>query len=132
MNHKLAGTYQHVERIYWSVSLTPIEGILDVVRTTLVELVAEMRAGMPPGTELPSHEAAEQAVDIAIHGGKRHRIVVNQVGSDSHGAAAAGGAAAVGAEAESPGRRVMWWVVGVAGLVTAAATIWLVFFPPGS
>jgi hypothetical protein len=40
---------QVIERLYWSVSTASIRGILDVVRTNLVELIAEMRAGTPAG-----------------------------------------------------------------------------------
>jgi hypothetical protein len=130
MNHKLSGSYRLVESVFWCVSLSPIARILDVVRTNLVELVAEMRAGMPAGSGLPSHEATEQAVDIAIHGKRNRVVVVHQVGSDGQVAAATGGAAAVGTDAESPGRRVMWWVVGVAGVVAAVAAVWLVVWPP--
>jgi hypothetical protein len=61
-----------------------------VVRTTLVELVAEMRAGMPLGSGLPSHEAAEQAVDVAINRKRNRVVVVNQVASDGQVAATAG------------------------------------------
>lgn len=118
---------RHVDRIFWSVSLSPIARILDVVRTTLVELVAEMRAGTPSGTGLPSRETAEQAVDIAING-KRNRVVINQVGPGGQAAGAAGGAAAIGiGEAETRARRLMWWVVGVAAVVTAVAAVWILF-----
>lgn len=115
-----------LERIYWSVNLAPIASIIDVVRTTLVELVAEMRAGTRSGEALPSREIAEQAVDIAING-KRNRVVINQVGAGGQAAAAAGGAASAGREAEPPSRRVMWWVVGVAAIVTAIAAVWVLF-----
>lgn len=117
---------RHVDRIFWSVSLSPIARILDVVRTTLVELVAEMRAGTPGGSQLPTREIAEQAVDIAING-NRNRVVVNQVGPGSNVAASAGGSASVGGEAETPAREVMWWIVGVAAVVTAVAAVWILF-----
>lgn len=42
---------QVIERIYWDVSLVPITRILDVIRTKLVALIAEMRAGTPPGRD---------------------------------------------------------------------------------
>jgi hypothetical protein len=118
---------QIVERIYWSVSLAPIARILDVVRTTLVELVAEMRAGTPTGQDMPSREIAEQAVEVAIHG-KRNRVVIKQVASHGHAASAAGGSTSVGgAKPESPQRRVMWWLVGLATIVAAVAAVWVLF-----
>ncbi len=118
---------QIVERIYWTVSLAPISRILDVVRTTLVELVAEMRAGTPTGEDLPSREIAEQAVEIAIHG-KGNRIVVNQVAPLGQAAGAAGSGASVGAgEPETAPRKLMWWLVGFATLITAVASVWILF-----
>lgn len=111
---------QVVGRVYWMVGLSTFAAIIDTVRTTLVELVAEMRAGSSPGVGLPSHEVAEEAVEVAVYG-KRNRVVVNQVGADG---AAAGGTASAGAAApESRPRRLMWWLVGVAGLVAAAAAV---------
>lgn len=79
------GPGQTIERIYWDVSLIPLTRILDGVRTQLVALIVEMRAGTPAGTSIPSREVAEQAVGIVIHG-KGHRIVIQQ---DSPGASAA-------------------------------------------
>jgi hypothetical protein len=38
---------QHVEALYWELSEAAIAGVIDSVRTTLAELVAEMRATMP-------------------------------------------------------------------------------------
>lgn len=76
MNNELAGSTQVIDRIYWSVSLSPIARILDIVRTNLVDLVAEMRAGTPGG-DFPSQQTTEQAVDVAICG-RRNRVVINQ------------------------------------------------------
>ena len=39
--------YNRVTAVYWSVSQVTLEGVLDQVRTTLVGLVAEMRAAIP-------------------------------------------------------------------------------------
>jgi len=114
---------QVIERVYWKVGLSFFVAILDTVRTTLVELVAEMRAGTPSGEALPTHDVAEQAVDIAING-NRNRVVINQVAPNATAAASAGGVASTGdAEPESKSRRVMWWIVGVAGIVAAGAAI---------
>ena len=114
---------QVIERVYWQVGLSFFVAILDTVRTTLVELVAEMRAGTPSGEALPTHDVAEQAVDIAING-NRNRVVINQVAPSGTAAASAGGVASTGdAEPESKSRRVMWWIVGVAGVVAAGASI---------
>jgi hypothetical protein len=118
---------QTVDRIYWSVSLASIARILDVVRTTLVELIAEMRAETPSGEMLPSRDIAEQAVDVAIYG-KRNRVVIAQVGSGGQVAAAASGTSSLGAgEAETGPRRVMWWLAGAAAIVAAITGVWVLF-----
>lgn len=127
-NHQMGlAPSQLIERIYWSVSLASLQRILDVVRTTLVELTAEMRAGTPADQAAPSREVAEQAVSVAVHG-KRNRVVINQVGSDGTAAAAAGAQTSIGAEAESPQRRVMWWLVALATIVAAVAAVWVIVF----
>jgi hypothetical protein len=134
MNHQLAqsnvGSFpfssssdQTIERIYWDVSLTPLERVLDVVRTTLVELVAEMRAGTPAGQKVPDRAVAEQAVAIAIKG-NRNRVVIQQVSGEGQAAASADGSASVStSEPESAGRKVMWWLAGTAGIVGAIAAV---------
>lgn len=121
INHQMRGSYQTVERLYQQVDAALLSRVLDVVRTTLVELVAEMR----PGTNeagIPSRDAAEQAVDVAVYG-ERNRVVINQVGPHANGVASAGTATVTDGEAETPGRRLMWWIVGVAGIVAAVAAI---------
>jgi len=55
--------------MYWAVAATSFHGILDVIRTNLVALVAEMRAAGVD--DVPSAEAANQAVNIVINGAKR-------------------------------------------------------------
>jgi hypothetical protein len=45
-NHPQGDPYQQITELYWVVSQVTLEGIVDQVRTTLVELVAEMRAEM--------------------------------------------------------------------------------------
>ena len=72
---------QQIDRIYWSVNLSPIAGIVDRVRTNLVELVAEMRAGTPAGQSLPTAEIAQQAVDVAINGSKNRVTIIHALGT---------------------------------------------------
>jgi hypothetical protein len=85
--------------------------------------MAEMRAGTPNGEALPTHDVAEQAVDIAING-SRNRVVINQIAPNGTAAASIGGVASTnGAEPESKSRRVMWWIVGIATILAAAAGV---------
>lgn len=128
MNHDVAQgdpwRNQHIDRIYWNVSLSAFVRILDIVRTTLVELVAEMRAGTPPGARLPSHQIAERAFDVAIRG-DRNRVVQHiYIGDGGTVTSSVGGAQEAAPESRS--RRVLWWVTGIValagGVLTAVAT----------
>lgn len=121
INHHMASSHQTVERVYHQVNASLLSRVLDVVRTNLVELVAEMRTGAGGGG-LPSREIAEQAVDVVIYG-KRNRVTINQVGSNGTGVAAGRTATLSDGEPESPARRVMWWIVGIAGIVAAVAAV---------
>lgn len=101
------------------MSLVPLTRILDAVRTRLVALIAEMRAGTPAGHTVPKREVTEQAVGIAIHG-RGHRIVIQQ---DSPGASASVGEAG----GESRARGFAFWIVVVATVVAAVAPVLVLF-----
>ncbi|TAL20162.1 MAG: hypothetical protein EPN99_09595 [Frankiales bacterium] len=60
--------FQQTLAIYWQVSVAALLGVLDQVRTTLTELVAEMRAGTPRGAEVPPADVAAQAFNFAVRG----------------------------------------------------------------
>lgn len=77
----------------------------------------------------PSREAADQAVDVVLHDKARVKnLVINQVASEAQGGASARGSAAAGApEPESWLRRRMWWLVAIATIVGAVATLVAVF-----
>ena len=62
--------YTHIERLYWSISASSVQELIDRVRSNLVELVAEMRAGMSSGETIPSAEVASQAVNVVVYGDK--------------------------------------------------------------
>ncbi len=76
--------FQAVERVYWSVSEPSLHGVLDAIRTTLVALVAEMRAGMPESAENPSAAVADQAVNVAVHG-DQNRIEITSAQASGNG-----------------------------------------------
>ena len=71
MDHEAGDPYQHIERLYWRLSPVAIQGVLDQIRTSLTELVAELRAGMRADEALPSADLADQALNVAIHGSAR-------------------------------------------------------------
>lgn len=68
-----------VHRLYRTISPTAVAGVLDIIRTTLTELVAEMRDGATDAEGVPSEETATQAVHVAVHGDRnRVRVVSDQ------------------------------------------------------
>ena len=118
MNHERQGQWQHVERVYRRVALSSLNRVLDGVRTTLVELVAEMRAGMDDRENdaeplVPSERVADQAVQIAVYGNKA-RIELGQVGPTSAGRDVK---STHKPASEGRARTIMYWVGGIAGLV---------------
>ncbi len=116
---------QVVERVYWQVSVSFFVAVLDTVRTTLVELIAEMRAGTPAGESLPSAAVADQAFSVAVRR-NRNRVIIQQPGPGAFAAATTGrGTVSAGnsAEPESFWRRWMSWIVALATIVAAVAAV---------
>ena len=114
---------QTVERVYWEIGINTFAAAIDAVRTALVQLVVEIRA-VAGGAGAPSRDAAEQAVDIALYGKARVRnLVINQVAAGGQGAVSGSGPVGIGSEPESRSRRWMWWVVAVATVAGAVATV---------
>jgi hypothetical protein len=100
---------QSVQRVYWQVSPIAIRGVLDQIRTRLVELVAELRqeASDP---EAPSAEEANQAINVVVRGqGHQVNVSAAQTGAGT-------------ARAAPTGPRRPWWRTS-AGLWTIAGSI---------
>jgi hypothetical protein len=87
MNMERDDPTQSIISLYWGVSPVAIDGVLDGIRTALVQLVAELRASMPGDAEVPSAEAANQAVSV-VATGKRARVIVTAAQASGAGAAA--------------------------------------------
>lgn len=122
-----------IRAMYWQVAPTSIRGVLDSIRTTLVALVAEMRAvGVE---EMPSAEAANQAVNVVIHNAKRSSIMVNA--NQASGADRAPQSIHQQAPPEKRSRIPAWirgpwgFAVGAAGIIAALAgvAVWLGWNP---
>jgi hypothetical protein len=114
-----------IHSMYWRVSPTSIHGILDTIRTNLVALVAEMRAA---GTvDVPTAEAANQAVQVVIHSAKRSPITVNtnQATGPTPGAQTITHQPPSGTTSSMPAWvRGPWaFAVGAAGIVAAVAGV---------
>ncbi|MET9452491.1 hypothetical protein [Streptomyces cinerochromogenes] len=72
---------RQVVRLYWSVHVSALEGILDQVRTRLVQLVAELKAAMPRGQQDPTPDQVARALEslpsINIHAGDHASVEVH-------------------------------------------------------
>lgn len=84
MNQESEEPYQQIVSLYWVLSAPALSGVLDRIRTTLVELVAEMRAEMPDSSDTPSSEVADRAVQIVVHGQNINVTAATATGSGSH------------------------------------------------
>lgn len=56
------GSQRQIVQLYWLVDVAALEGVLDQVRTRLIQLVAELRATMPSGQHEPTPEQVAKAV----------------------------------------------------------------------
>lgn len=124
MNHEVGDPSQQIVSIYWSVAHSAVEGALDQVRTSLTQLVAELRANMPAGDELPSPEAANNAVTLVMTG-KRARANITSAQASGGGTTST---ATSQPQQEDSGfwtrsRRVIATVAGVAGVVSAVIAV---------
>ncbi|WP_091041702.1 hypothetical protein [Glycomyces sambucus] len=117
MNQENASDFQQITRLYWDVHVAVLEGIVSQIRTMLIGLVAEMKALTEDRQDLPSPEAASDAVRIVIQGGERNQVVVN--------AQAIGSSESVSMQSNAPGEsgknrsRLIWTIVGsLAGIAS--------------
>jgi hypothetical protein len=125
MNAQNEQPYQHIESLYWQVSHAAIRGVLDQVRTSLTQLVAELRANMSSDDAVPSAEAANQALNVVVTG-KRSQVQVTTAQADGSDTAAT----ATGPQPQrenSPfwtrSRRIGAFVVGLATVAAAVVAI---------
>ena len=129
--HQGGNPYQNITAIYWNMSEVALRGVVDQVRTTLVELVAEMRAGMPDDVDNPSAAVADNAVQVAVYGDKARVNVTAatgdgaQVQNTAQSAGSNGGAAVhhTSSEKMSLWRKIGGGIVGVAVVATALITL---------
>jgi hypothetical protein len=117
MNRENDNPYQRIQSIYWAVSSPTIAGVIDQIRTVLVELVTEIRAYTPPSA-VPSASVANNALNVAVHG-KSSRVTIaanNTVHGDQNQVASEH-------EVDEPPSRVRRFGVLVVGIATVAAAL---------
>jgi hypothetical protein len=115
------GPYGHINSIYWQVSPTAINGVLDQIRTSLTQLVAELRATMPAEEAVPSAYEASQAVQVIVSG-KRPKVQVATAQASGEGARAD---ANTDERVDEPGFWTFWRKIGAfaVGIATIAGTV---------
>jgi len=102
--------------VYWAVSTSVFRGVLDEIRTTAVAILSELRAESPDD-EPPAPEAADQAVNVIVHGGTRNTVTVT-TNRSHHGDA--GVQPAAGGESNWTRHQTVWTVIGVLVAIVGA------------
>lgn len=120
MNAVSDDPYNRIDRIYWGVSPTVFVAVLDQVRTTLLELVVEIRQGSHDAKE-PSAEAVTNAVNVAVYG-KRSKVTLTTAQSSGSGSVTV----KTGTDAEPS----TWWTTVriVGAIIVGVATILAAYF----
>jgi hypothetical protein len=126
MNSENEAPFQHINALYWSIAPSAIRGVLDYIRTALAQLVAELRANMGQEEEIPSTEAADQAVNVVVTG-KRSQVKVVAAQSSGNNSIAAATADEQSTAHDSPfwtrSRRIGAFIAGLATVVGAVAAV---------
>lgn len=63
--------------LYWQVSTVSIKGVIERVRTGLMELVSVMRSGMESGQDLPTPDVASNALNVVVQGSRNSVTLKN-------------------------------------------------------
>jgi hypothetical protein len=126
MNAESGNPNQRILAIYWGVAPAAIRGMLDQIRTSLTQLVAEIRATMASDEDLPSPQATDQAVSVVVTG-KRSKVSVTTAQAAGPGSTATTNSTHPAQPPESG-----WWaryrkpgafLVGAAAIVGAVAAV---------
>lgn len=118
---------QSITALYWALSSSGLSGLLDRIRTILVGLVAELRgSGTLGANDVPSQDAANQAVSVVVYGAKRSPITVNTANASGASNTATGNSdpgpdRSLWARLAKPGALVVGIATVVAGVVAVAA-----------
>lgn len=128
LNSESHQPFQQITAIYWKLSTSSVQGVLDKIRTKLAELVAELTAATPDGAEAPSEAQAAAAVSFVVTG-KRNRVVLSNAQVTGRGDATSTLTPAAVASNDPPwwtlGRKVGAFLVGCAVIIGTVVTVLL-------
>jgi len=118
---------RQVLRLYWAVHASALEGVLDQIRTRLVQLVGELRAAMPHGQQDPTPDQVAQALqNINVVAGANSPVTITAPVAVAHRRGSARTEINGTAQRTFPQTTVVWTVLA-ALLAAAAATVWLMW-----
>ncbi|MEU0373317.1 hypothetical protein ABZ070_24225 [Streptomyces sp. NPDC006283] len=118
---------RQVLRLYWAVHASALEGVLDQVRTRLVQLVGELRAAMPRGQQDPTPDQVAQALQsINIVTGDNSSVNVTAPVAVAHRHGSARAEAGGAAQRTFPRGPAAW--AGLAALAAVALVVtWVTY-----
>ncbi|MBA2312951.1 MAG: hypothetical protein H0V97_09165 [Actinobacteria bacterium] len=117
MTHEMGDPYRAVQRVYWNASPTAVFGVVDRVRTKLVELVAQIRSDTGSAADPPG-DAVQNAVNVVIHE-KKSRVTVNTAQSSGSGQATVSPPPEISPPWWRTTKAIWAFVVGAAGIAAA-------------
>lgn len=114
---------QTIMSLYWGVSHAAIRGVIDQIRTALVQLVAELRAHSGPSGDLPPSDVVDQAVHVMVTG-RSSTVNVTTAQASGDGTHATNTTNSTAAdEPESWWQRYWKFAVGAASIVATIIAI---------
>jgi hypothetical protein len=117
---------RHITRLYWSVHVSALEGVLDQIRTRLVQLVAELLAAMPRGDPTPDQvdQVLQHIPSINITAGDNSSINVAAPIAIANRGGSASASVTAGAQRTIFHRSALLWTILTALASATAVAVW--------
>jgi hypothetical protein len=119
---------RHITRLYWSVHVSALEGVLDQIRTRLVQLVAELLVAMPRGQQDPTPDQVDQVLQhipsINITAGDNSSINVAAPIAIANRGGSASASVTAGAQRTIFHRSALLWTILTALASATAVAVW--------
>jgi hypothetical protein len=119
---------RHITRLYWSVHVSALEGVLDQISTRLVKLWAELLAAMPRGQQDPTPDQVDQVLQhipsINITAGDNSSINVAAPIAIANRGGSASASVTAGAQRTIFHRSALLWTILTALASATAVAVW--------